>query len=123
MWFYSFNEKEIYFIPDLTIDRANGAFIICKNKIYGYFGFSYKNNKYCGTIEYKDNKNLDRWYEIKNILILDTKINFELKSFATINYKGDNNKILLYGGIKGTNEDYIFDNYYLYDTMDNSIDL
>ena len=121
--YYSFKEKEIYSIPDLTIDRANASFIICKNKIDGFFGFSYKNNKYCGTIEFIDNKNLDEWSEIKNIKLLNEKINLELKSFATINYKEDKNKILIYSGIKGVNEESIIDNFYLYDTRDNSINL
>ena len=121
--YYSFSDKKIYSMPNLTADRANAAFIICNNKIYGFFGFSYKNNKYCGTIEYIDNKRLDKWSEIKNIKILNEKINFEVESVSTIIYKEDNNKILIYAGIQGDNEDYVIDNYYLYDTKDNSIDL
>ena len=121
--YYSFNDKKIYTVPDITIDRANGSFIICNNKIYGFFGFSYKNNKYCGTIEYIDNKKLDKWSEIKNIKILNENIKFEVESVSTINYKEDENKILLYAGIQGDNEDYVIDYYYLYDTKDNSIDM
>ena len=110
-------------MTDLTIDRANASFILCNNKIYGFFGFSYKNNKYCGNIEVIDNKKLDRWTELKNINKLNENINFEVESISTIIYKEDNNKILLYAGIQGNNEDYVIDNYYLYDTKDNSIDL
>ena len=123
--FYSFNEKKVNSIPDLNIDRANGSFIICNDKIFGFFGFSYKNNKYCGNIEYIDIKKLDRWYEIKNLKILNDNINnkFDIESVSTINYKEDKNKILIYGGIQGDNEDFIIDYYYLYDTKDNSIDL
>ena len=122
--FYSFNDKEIYSVPDLVIDRANGSFIICNGKIYGFFGFSYKNNKYCGNIEYIDIKKLDKWYEVKNIKILDENINipFDIESASTINYKDDVNKILIYGGIQGENEDFVMD-YYLYDTKENSLDL
>jgi len=121
--YYSFNDKKVYDVPDLIIDRANGSFIICNNKIYGFFGFSYKNNKYCGNIESIDNKKLDRWSEVKNINILNEKLNFEVESVSTINYKEDKDKILIYAGIQGDNEDYVTDYYYLYDTKENSIDL
>ena len=122
--YYSFNDKNIYSIPDLVIDRANGSFIICNEKIYGFFGFSYKNNKYCGNIEYIDLKKLDKWYEVKNIKLMDENINipFDIESVSTINYKEDENKILIYGGIQGENEDFVID-YYLYDTKENSLDL
>ena len=121
--YYSFKDKKAINMPSLTIDRANASYIICNNKIYGFFGFSYKNNKYCGTIEYIDNRRLDRWSEIKNVKILNEKINFEVESISTISYKEDNNKILIYAGIQGDNEDYVTENYYLFDTKDNSIDL
>ena len=121
--YYSFNDKKIYNIPSLTIDRANASFTLYNNKIYGFFGFSYKNNKYCGTIECIDNRKLDKWSEIKNIKLLNENISFEVESVSTISYKEDNNKILLYGGIQGDNEDYVVDNYYLYDTKENTMDL
>ena len=121
--YYTFIDKKVNYMPDLTIDRANASFIICNNKIYGFFGFSYKNNKYCGNIEYIDNKNLDKWSEIKNIKILNENVNFQVESVSTINYGEDENKILLYAGIQGDNEDYISENYYLFDTKENSIDL
>ena len=121
--YYSFQDKKLYSIPNLTIDRANASYIICNNKIYGFFGFSYKNNKYCGNIECIDNKRLDKWNEIKNIKFLKENINFEVESVSTLIYQEDNNKILLYSGIQGDNEDYVTENYYLYDTKENSIDL
>jgi hypothetical protein len=121
--YYSFNDKKVYNIPSLTIDRANGSFTLCNNKIYGFFGFSYRNNKYCGTIECIDNKKLDKWSEIKNIKLLNENISFDVESVSTISYKEDNNKILLYAGIQGENEDYVIDNYYLYDCKENSMDI
>ena len=121
--YYSFNDKKLYSVPSLTIDRANGSFIICNNKIYGFFGFSYKNNKYCGTIEVIDNRKLDKWSEVKNIKFLKENISFDVESVSTIIYKEDENKILLYAGIQGDNEDYVIDSYYLYDTKENSMDL
>ena len=122
--YYSFADKTVNAMAELIIDRANGSFIICNDKIYGFFGFSYKNNKYCGNIEYIDIKKLDKWYEVKNIKILDENINtkFDMESVSTINYIADSNKILIYGGIQGENEDFVFD-YYLYDTKENSLDL
>ena len=121
--YYSFNDKKIYGVPDLTMDRANASFILLNNKIYGFFGFSYKNNKYCGTVEVIDNKRLDKWSEIKNIKVLNESISFDVESVSTMIYKEDSNKILLYAGIQGDNEDYVIDYYYLYDTKDNSINI
>ena len=67
---------------------------------------------------------MDKWYEVKNIKILDENINIplDIESASTINYKDDENKILIYGGIQGENEDFVMD-YYLYDTKENSLDL
>ena len=121
--YYSFNDKKIYGVPELTTDRANASFTLSNGKIYGFFGFSYKNKKYCGTVEVIDNKKLDKWAEVKNINILNDKIKFDIESVSTIAYKEDNNKILLYAGIQGDNEDYVIDYYYLYDTRENSIDI
>ena len=123
--YYSFTDKTINSIPDLIIDRANGSFILCGGKIYGFFGFSYKNNKYCGNIEFIDIKKMDKFIEVKNIKILNDNINtnFDIESVSTINYDEDKNKILIYCGIQGENEDYIIDYYYLYDTKENSLDL
>ena len=123
--YYSFNDKKISSMPELIIDRANGSFILCNEKIYGFFGFSYKNNKYCGNIEYIDIKKLDKFVEVKNIKILNENINtnFDIESVSTINYHEDKNKILIYCGIQGENEDYIIDYYLLYDTKENTLDL
>ena len=40
--YYSFNDKKVNSIPDLNKERANASFIICNDKIYSFFGFSYK---------------------------------------------------------------------------------
>ena len=122
--FYSFTDKTTNTMPELTIDRANGSFIFCNGKIFGFFGFSYKNNKYCGNIEFIDLKKLDKWIEVKNIKLLDENINgnFDIESVSTINYEEDKNKILIYGGIQGENEDFVID-YYLYDTKANTINI
>ena len=31
--YYSFNDKKIYKLPDLTIDRANASYIVSNNKV------------------------------------------------------------------------------------------
>ncbi len=59
---------------------------------------------------------------IEKILNENINIPFDIESASTINYKDDVNKILIYGGIQGENEDFVMD-YYLYDTKENSLDL
>ena len=93
------------------------------DKIYSFFGFSYEKNKYTGNIEYIDNKKLDKWYEINEINILNKEITFDIESVSTLLMKNDNNKILIYAGIKGENEDFIKDYYYIFDSKKNTIDL
>ncbi len=66
---------------------------------------------------------MDKWTEVQDIKILNDKINFEVESISTNNYMDNKDKILIYAGIQGENEDYITDFYYLYDTKENSIDL
>ena len=121
--YYSFNDKKINSLPGLNIDRANASFVVCKGKIYGFFGFSYNKNNYAGSIEYIDYKKLDKWYEVKNINYLNKDITFDIESVSTLIYKENTNKILIYAGIKGENEDFITEHYYLYDTKENSLDL
>ena len=121
--YYSFNDKKVINLPDLNYDRANASFIICNNKIYGFFGFSYNKNNYTGNIEYIDNKKLDKWCELKNINYLNKEISFDVESVSTLHYKENLDKILIYAGIQGDNEDFITEHYYLYDSKDNSIDL
>ena len=121
--YYSFNDKKINSLPDLNIDRANASFIICNNKIYGFFGYSYNKNNYAGNIEYINSKKLDKWYELKDINILNKDITFDIESASTLHFKENLDKILIYAGIKGENEDFITEHYYLYDTKENNIDL
>ena len=66
MIIYSFNDKKVNTLLNLNMDRANVSIIICNNVIYGFFGFSYYKNNYEGSIEYINNKKLDKW----NITIL-----------------------------------------------------
>ena len=121
--FYSFIDKKVNTIPDLNKERANSSFVSCNDKIFAFFGFSYEKNNYSESIEYIDNKKLDKWYEIKDINILNKEITFDVESVSTFISKENNNKILIYSGIKGENEDFITDNYYIFDTKENTIDI
>ena len=120
--YYSFNDKQIYKIPDLNEDRANASFIISNNKIYGFFGFSYEKNNYAKTIEYIDYNKKDQWFEVKDIQLLKNDISFDVESISTMYYKHNKDKIMIYAGIQGDDEDFITDYYLIYDTINNTMD-
>jgi len=120
--YYSFNDKKIYDLPDLIIDRANASFIISNNKIFGFFGFSYGKDSYANTIEYINYKKKDRWIELDNIKFLKNNIKFDIESASTMYYKQNMNKILIYSGIQGEDEDFITEYYLIYDVKKNTMD-
>ena len=120
--YYSLNDKTIYNLPDLITDRANASFIISNNKIFGFFGFSYGKDSYANTIEYIDYIKKDKWVELNNIKFLKKDILFDIESTSTIYYKQNINKILIYSGIHGENEDFITEFYLLYDAKNNTMD-
>ena len=120
--YYSFNDKQIKNLPDLIYDRANASFIISNNKIFGFFGFSYEKNDYVKSIEYIDYNTKEKWFELKDINILNKDISFDVESVSTMYYKKNNDKILIYSGIQGENEDFITEYYLLYDSKNNTID-
>ena len=120
--YFNFNEKKLYKMPDLTIDRANASFIISNNKIFGFFGFSYEKNNYANSIEYIDYTTKEKWIEINDINLLQKDITFDVESMATLYYKNNENEILIYCGIKGDDEDFITDYYLIYNVKNNSMD-
>ena len=120
--FYSFPEKKLYKLPNLISDRANASFIIANNKIIGFFGFSYKKDTYVKTIEYMDYIKKDKWIELKNIKFLKDDIYFDIESVSTMYYKNDYDKILIYAGIQGEDEEFVTDYYLLYDAKNNTMD-
>ena len=120
--YYSFSDKKVYSLPDLITDRANASFIISNNKIFGFFGFSYDEDNYANTIEYIDIKKKDRWVELNNIKFLKNNINFDIESASTMYYKQNMNKILIYSGIQGEDEEFVTDYYLIYDVKNNTID-
>ena len=119
--YYNFNDKNIYKMPDLTIDRANASFIFSNDKIFGFFGFSYENNNYASSIEYIDYNSKEKWIEIKDINLLQKDITFDIESNATIYYKNNEEEIMIYNGIKGEDEDFITDYYMIYNTKNNTM--
>ena len=120
--YYSFLEKKIYKLPNLIYDRANASFIISNNKIYGFFGFSYEKDTYVKTIEYIDYNKKDKWIELKNIKLLKSDIHFDIESVSTMYYKQNYDKILIYAGIQGEDEEFVTDYYLLYDEKNNTMD-
>ena len=120
--YYSLKDKKIYALPDLICDRANASFIISNNKIFGFFGFSYNNETYAKTIEYIDYIKKDKWVELKNIIYLNDNILFDIESVSTMYYKQNKNKILIYSGIQGEDEEFITEYYLLYDSKSNTMD-
>ena len=120
--YYSFFNRKVYKLPDLISDRANASFIISNNKIFGFFGFSYENDSYVKTIEYMDYNKKDKWVILKNIKMLKDNIYFDVESVSTMYYKQNINKILIYSGIQGEDEEFIIDYYLLYDVKNNTMD-
>ena len=120
--YYSFYNKKVCKLPDLNYDRANASFIISNNKIFGFFGFSYERETYVKTIEYMDYNKKDKWIQLNNIKMLKDNILFDVESISTMYYKQDTNKILIYSGIQGEDEEFITDYYLLYDVKNNTMD-
>ena len=120
--YYSFNDKRIYKLPDLTTDRANASYIVSNNKIFAFFGFNYSRNTYCNSIEYIDYIRKDRWLELKNIQLLKNNISFDMESVSTIYYNNNPNLIMIYCGIQGDEEDFITEYYLIYDAQKNTMD-
>ena len=122
--FYSFKDKNIYKIGDMMTDRANASFVISENKIYGFFGFSIQKNNYANSIEFIDYDKLEKWEEmnINNFKFntsheIKSEIRFDIESIGTIKFENKSNKIIIYSGIQGENEEYITDYYYIFDTI------
>jgi hypothetical protein len=120
--YYSFNDKRIYKLPDLTTDRANSSYIVSNNKIFAFFGFNYSRNTYCNSIEYIDYIRKDRWLELKNIQLLKNNISFDMESVSTMYYNNNPNLIMIYCGIQGDEEDFITEYYLIYDAQKNTMD-
>ena len=58
---YNFDINEIQDLPNLNSDRYNASFIISNNKIFGFFGLSFKKGKYLFNIEFINKNILDKW--------------------------------------------------------------
>ena len=119
--YFSFNEKKVYNIPELNNDRTNASFIIFKNKIYCFFGYSNLTNKFIHSIEYIDIQKLDEWK-----LITKNTSDFEnlfIEKVAIMTFKETYpNYIYLYGGIKKNEKNEIIEEKLIkFDTSTNKI--
>ena len=65
---------------------------------------------------------MDKLYEVKDINYLNKDITFDIQCVFTLFYNENMDKILIYAGIKGNIEDYVREDYYIYDIKENSID-
>ena len=120
---YTFDSKEIRDIPNLNFDRCNASFIISNDKIYGFFGFSFKKGKNLFNIEYIDKNILDKWDIIDlNFEYKKDLLPFHLKNISTFNYENDPNKIIIYGGKQGRSELIVDNYYYIYDIEQNKFE-
>ena len=120
---YSFDMNEIKELPNLNFDRCNSSFNISNNKIFGFFGFSYKKGKYLFNIEYIDKNLLDKWNTIDlNFEFKKDLLPFHLKNISTFSNENNPGKVLIYGGKQGRNE-MIMDNfYYIYNIEKNNFE-
>ena len=118
---YSFETNGVKELPNLNFDRSNASFIISGNKIFGFFGFSFKKGKYLFNIEYIDKNELDKWNIIKlNFESKKDLMPFHLKNISTYIYDKNPGKIIIYGGKQGRNETIMDCYYYIYDVDKNS---
>ena len=120
--YYSLKDKKIYQLPNLIKDRANASFAISEGKLFGFFGFCYSEDNYVNSIEFLDLEKLDKWEELKGIKFLKDNILFNVESVATMYYKNDTSKILIYCGIQGEDEEFVTDYYLIYNTTNNTMD-
>ena len=116
--YYDFDTEKIELIPELNNDRANSSFCFCKDKIYGFFGYSYKTSEYLYNIEYIDKNKLDKWNQIN----LDIKIESHLINMSLFNYDKEQNKIYIYGGKQEQSDNTDEKYYYIYDIEKNNFE-
>ena len=120
--YYSLEDKKVYQLPNLIKDRANASFVISEGKLFGFFGFCYSEDNYVNNIEFLDLEKRDKWQELKNIQFLKENILFNVESVATMYYKNDKSKILIYCGIEGEDEEFITEYYLIYNALNNTMD-
>ena len=121
--YFSFIDMNIHEIANLNIDRANATFTLTDDNIFCFFGFCYSENIVLNDIEIIDNKNLNKWEIIPNLKLFRCNSNdLMIESLGGIyNQKFTRNKIILYNGIVGNNQEIMKDFYYEYDMNKNEI--
>ena len=116
------NDKEIKILPNLINDKANSSCILTNNKFFVFLGFFYEKNDYVKNIEYIDYNTKEKWIELKDINYLTRNISFDIESVSTLYYNHNQDKIHIYAGIQGEEEEFITEYYLVYDTKNNTID-
>ena len=121
--FLSFIDMNVYEIADLNIDRANATFIFTDKKIFCFFGFCYSKNIVLNNIEIIDSKKLNKWENILKVELIGCNSNdLMIESMGGIyNKKFTQNKIILYSGLVGDNQEIMKGFYYEYDINKNEI--
>ena len=115
-----FVSNEIKELPNLNFDRCNASFNICNNKIFGFFGFSFKKGKYLFNMEYIDKNKMDKWSTIEvNFESKKDILPFHLKYISTCFNENNPEKIIIYGGKQGRSENILDNYYYIYDINKN----
>ena len=118
--YFNIYSNEIIELPSLNFDRANAAFVLSNNKMFGFFGFSFKKGKYIFNLEYIDINKLDKWDILElNFEFKKDFLPFHLKNISTFIDKKDHSKVIIYGGKQGRNEQIVNNYYYIYDTNKN----
>ena len=113
--YYDFDKEKINNIPEFNYDRANSSFCFCNNKIYGLFGYSYIKEEYLLNILYIDKNKYDKWNEINLNIKESLLVDEHLMNISLFNCDKEPNKIFIYGGKKGFNQDLSDEYYYIYD--------
>ena len=119
--YFSLYDKKVYNIPKLNNDRTDASFIIHKNKIYCFFGYSNLTNKYNNSIEYIDIQKLDEWKLITKKISDFENLFIEKVAIMTFKEKYPS-CIYLYGGIKKNEKNEIIQEKLIkFDTSTNKI--
>ena len=120
---FNFDSNEIKDLPNLNFDRCNASFIISNNKIFGFFGYSFKKGKFLFNIEFINKNILDKWEIIElNFQFKKDLLPFHLKNVSTFIYEHNPNKIMIYGGKQGRNEIIVDNYYYIYNIDKNNFE-
>ena len=116
--YYDIKNETVKELPNLNIDRANSTFIISNNKIFGFFGFSHKKDKFINTIEYINLYKLDKWVLVN---INNYDLDFYTLNIPLLNLEISQNQIYIYCAKKSNDFIFVDDSYYVYNVSENNL--